>query len=1204
MTARTRAAPPALDRFRFDALVGSGAFGDVYRAVDLRHGGEVAVKVMRRSSAQEVRQLKREFRALSGLAHRSLVTLYELVVTGDACCLAMEFVHGVDLLRALRAGRPGSPSHARLRAVLAQVVDALATLHAAGKLHRDMKPSNVLVTAEDRAVVLDFGFARELAPSGSWSLDDGLGTVAYMSPEQAYGLPLTEASDWYSFGVTLYEVLTGALPFTGNAMSVLYQKNAGDAPDPAALAPGAPDDLLALCRRLLAREPSARPRAHEVLATFAVAMPPTVRLDDASDPVSLLDREDAMHALGTAARRALDRRTQVVSIAGPSGIGKTALVEHHLDALLRTGAFYVLRGRCWEFESVPYKALDGVVDTVVRRVKRNDDPSLDASLERAVPSLSMLFTAFEALHDRVSAGAVSAPPGDPRELRRRAAADLRALLHALATPRVPVLALDDVQWADADSAELLTELLRAPSVEALLVIVTHRDDGSASPCVRAALDPSLPAEPTRITLGPLGERASEQLAARFAGDHDGLAARIARGARGNPFFVRELARHAVTSREEAPDDLDALVRARVARLPVAPRRLVQVVSLAGAAVPTAVALRAAGIAEGNAALRALRDAWLVRTSGDEASTLVPFHDRVREAVAASVEPTMARELHTALADAWEREGDADHEVLLRHRQAAGDTRRAAVHAAQAAARARAALAFDHAVTLYRTALSLGEARGEARAELLEGLGHALIGVGRGRDAADALRAAAEGASPTRSLARRRLAVEHLLCAGYLDEGMAVARGVLADVGVELPPRGPAAVVALLAQRARLRLRGTSFRPRTAAACDPDTLARIDACWALATGLGMFDVARAAALQARGLRLALDAGDTYRVARALAMEGAFYAADGLAGADRARALLDAARALARELDHPHAVALTAVMTGTTAWLEGRWRDAAVTLEGALDALATRCAGAVWERNTATVFLFDAWVYLGEFGALLDRAPRMRADAEARGDRYALTVSHLRFECVAAMVTDTPERADEGLSRVGLWSAAGFFSMHLIEMHERAEVAMYRGEGRAAWQGLVARWPDLERSMLLRVQAFQIQMRFVRGRAALAAARDGAPDGAALRAVAADDAARMLDERTPWGDALAAVLQAAILAQTGAFEAAARGFERAVTLLERTEMTLHAAAARRAWGALVGGASGRALVDAADASMRAQRVVAPERFAQMLCPARPL
>src|SRR5687768_5088804 len=167
---------PGTARFEVIRLLGSGAMGEVYEARDRDQEVRVAIKVLRRMDARVLYRFKREFRVVQELAHPNLAALGELHHEGQLWFFTMELVEGVDLLR--HVWRP-ELDEARLRAVLRQLFEALVFLHAAGKVHRDVKPSNVMVTPAGRLVLLDFGLVTD-ADQTHASSDDIVGTPAYM----------------------------------------------------------------------------------------------------------------------------------------------------------------------------------------------------------------------------------------------------------------------------------------------------------------------------------------------------------------------------------------------------------------------------------------------------------------------------------------------------------------------------------------------------------------------------------------------------------------------------------------------------------------------------------------------------------------------------------------------------------------------------------------------------------------------------------------------------------------------------------------------------------------------------------------------------------------------------------------------------------------------------------------------------------------
>ena len=217
-----------------------------------------------------------------------------------------------------------------------------------------------------------------------------IGTVPYISPEQAAGLPVSPASDWYSFGTMLYEALTGERPFQGGPFAILLDKQNFEPPAPCTLVPGIPDDLDALCVDLLRRDPLARPLGHEVFYRLA-GTPKETGAAISSPPsqcnvVSLVGRDGHLRAIAEAWEAVTRGMTVALDIRGRSGQGKTVLVQHFLDGLVQRDLALVLAGRCYERESVPYKALDNLVDALVRYMLRLSAHDARALIPRDVLS--------------------------------------------------------------------------------------------------------------------------------------------------------------------------------------------------------------------------------------------------------------------------------------------------------------------------------------------------------------------------------------------------------------------------------------------------------------------------------------------------------------------------------------------------------------------------------------------------------------------------------------------------------------------------------------------------------------------------------------------------------------------------------------------------------------------------------------------------
>lgn len=567
--------------YRLIEMIARGGMGEVWRAYDTATDRVVALKLLPANFAADAvfkKRFRREAHAAARLSEPHVVPIHTYGEIESRLFVDMRLIHGRDL-HALVSDGPLEP--ARAVPIIEQAAKALQAVHNAGLVHRDVKPSNILVTDDDFAYLIDFGIARVTGNAGSTTTGAVVGTLQYMAPERFTNGPVDSRSDIYSLACVLHECLTGSYPFPGDSVErQLAGHLTTPPPQPSSIRPmpTAFDDVVA---KGMAKDPAERyatavdlaRAARDALGTSQVSGPshqPEAAVV-ASDPPrterpqqgggavtitpesqytapGVVSRSVELHAVTQFLASARGRVSGLV-IAGGAGIGKTTLWQAALDEAVERG-FRVLAARVGASESV--LAYASLADLLA-------DVELDVFAR--LPALQRLAL------DRVMLRANGeGPPTDQRVV----AAAFLSVLEKVSLDAPVLLAIDDVQWLDTSSREALTfatRRLKGP----VGVLVAERTESDAD-VATSWLELSRPDAVERIQVRPMGMAGLRALISTKLGRTlpRSKLERIAEISGGNPFYAIELAR---TIRDESlsgelalPSTLTELVRRRIGRL--------------------------------------------------------------------------------------------------------------------------------------------------------------------------------------------------------------------------------------------------------------------------------------------------------------------------------------------------------------------------------------------------------------------------------------------------------------------------------------------------------------------------------------------------------------------------------------------------------------------------------------------------------------
>lgn len=650
-TARMPSSYPSINHYRIVSLLGKGGMGEVWLAEDTRLHRKVALKLLPAEFTREhdrVRRFEREARTASALNHPHILTIYETGQQDNRHFIASEFVEGRTLRQVIAQGNLTLPTTLD---IITQIASALAAAHEAGIVHRDIKPENVMLRPDGYVKVLDFGLAKLTERRGDGAmgrqgeeadtlLADSprppvagsltmpgivMGTVRYMSPEQARGLEVDGRSDIFSLGIMLYEMIAGRVPFEGTTnMDVMAAiLNCEPLPLPKHVVPALqPIIQKALCKDCAQRYQSARDLQRELKdlsleiefaarqrrssgTTTPHAEAETILSPNDAPLRCVVGREKERAALHAAVKVANTGRGSLLCVTGEPGIGKSTLVEDFLTELSNAQSCQIARGRCSErlAGTEAYLPLLEALDALCQ------DHQIAAQMRQLAPTWYAQVASVSE-DDLATQKLLAEVKAASQERMKR---ELGAFLQVVGQTKPLVLFFDDLHWADVSTIDMLAYLAAKFDAMRVLIVATYRpSDMLLSKHPFLQLKPDLQARGLchELQLAFLTQTEIEQyLAFEFPQHHftPDFAKLIHTKTEGSPLFMADLVRYlrdrsviANTSgawkleqslpdlERELPESVRGMIERKIAQLSEEDRKLLNVASVQGYEFDSAV----------------------------------------------------------------------------------------------------------------------------------------------------------------------------------------------------------------------------------------------------------------------------------------------------------------------------------------------------------------------------------------------------------------------------------------------------------------------------------------------------------------------------------------------------------------------------------------------------------------------------------------
>lgn len=1098
--------PCSLGYFLLTDVIGQGGMGRVYNAVDLRSAAHVAVKIIHRADSWSVYRFIEEFTWLSTLNHPNVVKLYDTFSEGDLRYFSMEVVEGKPIRQWFSAET--SPTRwEQLRHVLSQAALAVAFLHDHEVLHRDIKNSNLMITGRGRAVLLDLGLASRVrddrAPSRPLENQPLVGTLHYLSPEALHGREPTFASDWYSFGVMMYETLTGNFPpvridmqapiDSGDRFSLDHTSSSEHLAE-------CPEDLATLCLDMLRTDPTERPRAAEIIRRLGsdVGQPIPFAVSDSD----FVGRESGWDFLCNGLRQAEAGSAVVRLIRGESGMGKTTLLNRWIKRELTSPDLLRINIRCHSQDHTPLRALNLIVQELVTNLSQHPVELWSDLARGGGEEIVYTFPQMERLRNP-NGWPTQTKTADSMEGVARRAAGLHALLSWLKglSARMPVIiTIDDAQWADHESGRILSHLLRASSELSGLIVLVDQGAEVDSPFLRGLLEQdNFTLTPENIyAIPPLTRQQCEQLLSVWSARlkiqlTPEVADDILKRSGGSPFLLQELLRSYVNYivRHRLSDETwlsgsrknSGVLHNRFSMLPPITEKVLQFLAVSPQPLGIHQLQTASRIMPGQlmAELNHLSGQGWIRWNGTTLdSELEISHERFREVVLQAMMEDRLQRRHYRLARMLSSEVPPPWRRIAHHYSEARQNREAAACYMEGARAAAKRLSFAEALWMLERAFHPQAQRTEQETRSAQRLkADCLAGHGNSLAAAETYESLAESAGEAGEdqLLMQCLAGEQWIRAGRLKAGLQNLRTALSQLVAFHDPSD-------LFSRLWANWRGRNVNRASPNSVDihssGQAFTEIEQCLNRISGpLAFLDGELGGRLTRSMFQLALERGTHFD--RAIAFMRHALVLSCSARRERVQAIqwIRLARRMARHSGSQNARALSQVCMFLWHSWQGRFADSLRYAERAQGMYQAQYASDTWETGfVCWVSLANLW-YLARLRELCEQTDSYRQDAAQRTDTMWTYWMHVNAAHVADLVRDDVTAGQQSLDRAGAILGDELFEMPQVLLWiSEVRQLLYTNQPQAAREKMLAQWSRLENSSVMHIAYCNWLVRYLR------------------------------------------------------------------------------------------------------------------------------